>query len=104
MRGFEFCQSTRLEDLHWSDPSTLDLLAVLARRREPARLLLLGTYRPPAGQRRAQPLQAVTQELQLHGHSVELPVTLLTEEAIAVYLTTRLPGLTHIAALARLGH
>jgi DNA-binding winged helix-turn-helix (wHTH) protein len=36
-----------LEDLHWSDPSTLDLLAVLARRREPARLLLLGTYRSP---------------------------------------------------------
>ena len=31
-----------LEDLHWSDPSTLDLLAVLARRREPARLLLIG--------------------------------------------------------------
>ena len=28
-------------------PSTLDLLAVLARRREPARLLLLGTYRSP---------------------------------------------------------
>ena len=36
-----------LEDLHWSDPSTLDLIAVLARRREPARLLLIGTYRPP---------------------------------------------------------
>jgi DNA-binding winged helix-turn-helix (wHTH) protein len=26
-----------LEDLHWSDPSTLDLVALLARRREPAR-------------------------------------------------------------------
>jgi len=35
-----------LEDLHWSDASTLDLIALLARRREPARLLLLGTYRP----------------------------------------------------------
>ena len=47
-----------LEDLHWSDPSTLDLLAVLARRREPARLLLLGTYRPPEVRRRAHPLPA----------------------------------------------
>ncbi|MCI0569045.1 MAG: AAA family ATPase, partial [Acidobacteria bacterium] len=28
-----------IEDLHWSDHSTLDLLAYLARRREPARLL-----------------------------------------------------------------
>ena len=32
-----------LEDLHWSDESTLDLIRVLAQRREPARLLLLGT-------------------------------------------------------------
>ena len=36
-----------LEDLHWSDYATLDVLAALARRREPARLLVLGTYRPP---------------------------------------------------------
>jgi predicted ATPase len=34
------------EDLHWSDYATLDLVALLARRRLPARLLLLGTYRP----------------------------------------------------------
>jgi predicted ATPase len=35
-----------LEDLHWSDASTLDLVGALARRRTPARLLLLATYRP----------------------------------------------------------
>src|SRR5262245_31566087 len=35
-----------LEDLHWSDCSTLDLLGMLARRREPTRLLVLGSYRP----------------------------------------------------------
>ena len=35
-----------LEDLHWSDSATVDLLAMLARRREPARLLVIGTYRP----------------------------------------------------------
>ena len=33
-----------LEDLHWCDPSTVDLLDALARRREPARLLVVGTY------------------------------------------------------------
>jgi hypothetical protein len=32
-----------LEDLHWSAASILDLLALLARRRERTRLLLLGT-------------------------------------------------------------
>ena len=31
-----------LEDLHWSDLSTVDALAMLARRREPARLLVVG--------------------------------------------------------------
>src|SRR5262245_7102431 len=35
-----------LEDLHWSDHSTLDLLGMLARRNETARLLVLGSYRP----------------------------------------------------------
>ena len=35
-----------LEDLQWSDHSTVEALAYLAQRREPARLLVLGTYRP----------------------------------------------------------
>ena len=35
-----------LEDLHWSDVSTLDWLAFLGRRPEPARLMVLSTYRP----------------------------------------------------------
>lgn len=53
-----------LEDLHWSDVSTLDLLAFLARRREPARLLVIGTYRPVEMVSPEHPLRAVTQELQ----------------------------------------
>ena len=32
-----------LEDLHWSDTSTVEVLAYLAQRREPVRLLVLGT-------------------------------------------------------------
>ena len=35
-----------LEDLHWSDRATLEWLAYVARRPDPARLLMLGTYRP----------------------------------------------------------
>jgi DNA-binding winged helix-turn-helix (wHTH) protein/predicted ATPase len=93
-----------LEDLQWSDPSTLDLIVVLARRREPARLLLIATYRPPEVRRRAHPLHTIQQELQLHGHGVELPLTLLTEEAITTYLACRLPGLPRVDQLARLVH
>jgi predicted ATPase len=32
-----------LEDLHWSDVSTVNLLTYLAQRRDPVRLLVLGT-------------------------------------------------------------
>src|SRR5262249_28644202 len=35
-----------LEDLQWSDAATLDLLAAVAQRREPAQLLVIATYRP----------------------------------------------------------
>src|SRR5206468_9686388 len=35
-----------LEDLQWSDLSTVEFLTYMAQRREPARLLVLGTYRP----------------------------------------------------------
>lgn len=34
-----------IEDLHWSDPSTLDWIACFARRPESARVLLLATFR-----------------------------------------------------------
>ncbi len=66
-----------LEDLHWSDYSTLDLIASLARRREPARLLLIGTFRPVDVIVRAHPLRAVKQELAAHGLCEELQVELL---------------------------
>jgi DNA-binding winged helix-turn-helix (wHTH) protein len=38
-----------LEDLHWSDFSTLDLISYVARRRRPAHLMLVGTLRPGPG-------------------------------------------------------
>jgi DNA-binding winged helix-turn-helix (wHTH) protein/predicted ATPase len=81
-----------LEDLHWSDHATLDLLTVLARRREAARLLLVGTYRPVDAILRAHPLRAVTQDLQLHGLAVNLPLSLLSAAAVAAYLAARFPG------------
>jgi DNA-binding winged helix-turn-helix (wHTH) protein/predicted ATPase len=81
-----------LEDLHWSDASTLDLIALLARRREPARLFLLSTYRPVEAMRSDHPLQAMKQELHMHGQCHELGLRLLTDTEVAMYLTTRFPG------------
>ena len=89
-----------LEDLHWSDYATLDLLALLARRRTPAHLLVLGTYRPVEAIVHHHPLRTVVQDLQRHGHATELPLALLSAEAVAAYLAARFPQQQFPAALA----
>ncbi len=47
------------EDLHWADESTLHLISALARRRAPARLMLLGTFRPQEASQQADDPKAV---------------------------------------------
>jgi predicted ATPase/DNA-binding winged helix-turn-helix (wHTH) protein len=79
-----------LEDLQWSDHSTVDLLASLAQRREPARLLVLGTYRPVDVVLQAHPLHGMLQELGARGQIRELPLELLPAEDVAAYLAGRL--------------
>jgi predicted ATPase/DNA-binding winged helix-turn-helix (wHTH) protein len=94
----------RLEDLHWSDVSTLELLSVLARRREWAGLLVIGTYRPVEMLANEHPLRAVKQELQLHHQCEELRLNLLTEGDVAKYLVTRFMGSSLPARLTRVFH
>lgn len=78
-----------LEDLHWSDPSTLDLVTAVARRRERARLLVIATYRPLDAIVRNHPLRAVARELALHGACEELPLDPLGADHVGRYLAAR---------------
>jgi predicted ATPase/DNA-binding winged helix-turn-helix (wHTH) protein len=78
-----------LEDLHWSDVSTLDWLAYVARRRDTARLLVLGTYRPVEAIIRAHAVHTVTQDLLLHGQGTEIVLTALSQDDVATYLVQR---------------
>jgi DNA-binding winged helix-turn-helix (wHTH) protein len=80
-----------LEDLHWSDYATVDLLALLARQRPSARLLVLGTYRPGEVRMPPHPLPAVALDLQRHGLATEIPLRALSAEAVAAYLAARFP-------------
>ena len=89
------------EDLHWADPSTVDLLDWLARRDLPARLLLAGTYRPGDA---AAPIGDAAAELRLRGLAEELPLAELDPAAVADVLARRLPGAEVPAELARLVH
>ena len=52
-----------LEDLHWSDYSTLDLISYLARQRQTAQLMVIGTYRPVELIVSGHPLKAVKRDL-----------------------------------------
>jgi DNA-binding winged helix-turn-helix (wHTH) protein len=93
-----------LEDLHWSDPATAGLLAMIARRREKARLLVGATYRPAEVAISAHPLKAVKQELQLHGHCDEIALDFLSEDDVAAYLAGRFPNALLDTRAARFLH
>jgi DNA-binding winged helix-turn-helix (wHTH) protein/predicted ATPase len=93
-----------LEDLHWSDVSTLDWLASMARRPEVAKLLLLGSYRSGEGWGRGHPLDTVKDELDVRGHCREIAVSLLDEPAIGGYLARRFPSVDPLDELARTIH
>jgi len=81
-----------LEDLQWSDHSTIECLNYVAQRRAPARLLVLGTYRPVETAIQAHPLRHIVQELCGRGQAVELRLELLPAEAVAAYVAGRLGG------------
>src|SRR5262245_3866036 len=93
-----------LEDLHWADYSTVDLIARLAHRREPARLLVIGTYRPSDAKFREHPLRTTIQELQARELCQELRLHFLDEDGVEEYLASRFGGVSIPAGLARILH
>jgi DNA-binding winged helix-turn-helix (wHTH) protein/tetratricopeptide (TPR) repeat protein len=79
-----------LEDLHWSDYATLDVLSLLARRADRARLLVIGSYRPSDVVHHA--VVRVRQELGMHGLCSELHLNALSAAEVGRYLNLRLGG------------
>ncbi len=78
-----------LEDLHWSDPSTLDLVSWTARRNGFARLMLVGTFRPADTAVAGHPTGAVVGELVTRRQAVEVSLSRLREEAAKAMLLER---------------
>lgn len=93
-----------LEDLHWSDVSTVEWLTYMVRRRDPARLCVLGTYRPGEAVAHHHPIHTAAQELYRYGQGAELPLTSLTAASIATYLTQHLGNAPWPDGLADLLH
>jgi tetratricopeptide (TPR) repeat protein len=93
-----------LEDLHWSGPPTLEWVHYVASRRDSARLLVVGTYRPVEAIVRKHPMQRVRAELRQLPQCQELALDYLSEAAVAAYLTQRFGALPQLARLARILH
>lgn len=93
-----------LEDLHWSDYSTLDLISFLANQRHTAQLMVIGTYRPVELMRSKHPLKAVKQELLAKQLCQELSLEYLSEELVGTYLSLRFPANRFPTELAALIH
>lgn len=76
-----------LEDLHWSDPSSLEVLSFLAGRREPARLLVIGSLRPTDPG--ASALERTVLTLVQRNQAEELGLRLLSCSEVARWLGRR---------------
>jgi DNA-binding winged helix-turn-helix (wHTH) protein/predicted ATPase len=81
-----------IEDLHWSDLSTIDLLARVARSNEPARLLIAGTFRSADALAVSHPLHATVQELLLRGGCEQIRLTPLSRSSVTAYVHDRFGG------------
>jgi predicted ATPase len=91
-----------IEDLHWADPSTVDFISTLARRRGAGKLMLIGTYRPLDLMMAQHPLQLLKQDLLVHQLCGEIALAPLTEYEIAEYLANQTPGAAVPEGLAAL--
>ena len=75
-----------LEDLHWADPSSVDLLRHLCQRISNQRLLITGTFRPEDIERSNHPLKGLKDEMQTHQLCEEMALDSFTVSHIQDYL------------------
>jgi len=93
-----------LDDLHWGDASTAEILAYLSRRLASARLFMIVAYRSSEMMLARHPFIALQQELERQGLCRELPMGFLSQADIERYLQLELPGQTLPAGFAGFIH
>jgi DNA-binding winged helix-turn-helix (wHTH) protein/tetratricopeptide (TPR) repeat protein len=89
-----------LEDLHWSDFATVDVLSRVARRDRKAAILILATYRPADVAVEGHPVRTVHQDLQIHGRCTEVALDLLTRPEVEHYFALRFGAADWVHTLA----
>ncbi len=80
-----------VDDVHWSDVSTVDLLAYLGRHCRERPVLIIVTYRPTELLLGPHPFHRVKLDLQAQGVCTELALNFLAREEIESYLALAFP-------------
>jgi predicted ATPase len=93
-----------LDDLHWADASTADLLAYLGTRCVAWRLLVVVTYRPSDLLLGGHPFRPVQLDLQGRGLCREVPLGFLGRPDVERYLALQFPAHDFPAELADVVH
>ncbi len=93
-----------LDDLHWADPATVDLLAYLSVRLPSSRVLVITTHRPSDLALSKHPFFSLKLELQARGVGRELALHTLPAEAVNAYIDGAFPGHTFPAAFGTFIH
>jgi tetratricopeptide (TPR) repeat protein len=79
-----------LEDVHWADPFSVDLLHYLASRLEGRRVLLVATYRPEDVEIARHPLRQALRHLQRVPAWTEVAPTLFGPDDVRAYVSSEL--------------
>ena len=80
-----------LDDMHWADPSTTDLISYLARRLESTRLLIVTTSRPSELAQGRHPFLPTKLDLMSRGLCREIVPSYLDVQAIERYVALQFP-------------
>lgn len=90
-----------LEDLHWGDAATVSALGGLAMRREPAKLLVVATYRPVDAVAELHPIVQLKHELTARRQCTEIALDGFDVDAVTAYLSARYADNTFPSAMAQ---
>jgi serine/threonine protein kinase/tetratricopeptide (TPR) repeat protein len=81
-----------IDDLHWSDISTIDLLAFLGSKFDQLRMLIVVTYRPSELLLARSPFVQVMLDFQSRGLRREIALRFFGSDEIERYLAVEFPG------------
>ncbi len=93
-----------IDDVHWADVPTVDLLAHVGRACPALRVLVIAAYRPTELLLGPHPFHGVMHEMQARGACTELSLGFLERADVEAYLALAFPGHAFPADFAALIH